>query len=125
MVQHLCVRFFTLSSSKANISKTRLFDIVTTHDDHPSYVKHVLGSTYVVFFSHWVLGAWVCITLGRLSPRWTCQMECNFLNLKLHYFKNPFVTPRMGLGNDVATIRVLELPTRNNRVAAGSCSLSP
>ena len=41
--------FFTLYSSKIEVSRTRFFDIVVTHNDHPSYVKHVLGSIYVFF----------------------------------------------------------------------------
>ena len=32
--------------------------IVTTHNDHPTYVKHVLGSIYVLFtlFGYWEPG---------------------------------------------------------------------
>ena len=33
------------------------FGIVITHNDHPSYVKHVLGSNYVLFT---LLGYWLC-----------------------------------------------------------------
>ena len=33
-----------------------LFDIVTTQNDHPTYVRHVLGRIYVFFtsFGYWV-----------------------------------------------------------------------
>ena len=51
--------FFTMSSSKIEVFKTVFFcGIVTTHNDHPSYVKHVLGSIYVLFtlFGYWVRG---------------------------------------------------------------------
>ena len=50
------MQFFTLCSSKIEVSKTYFFDIVATHNDHPTYVKHVLGSI-CVFFT--LLGYWV------------------------------------------------------------------
>ena len=42
-------QFFTLDSSKIEVSETYFFDIVITQNDHPSYVKHVLGRIYVFF----------------------------------------------------------------------------
>ena len=38
--------------------ETYFFDIVTTQNDHPSYVKHDLGSIYVFFtsFGYWARG---------------------------------------------------------------------
>ena len=30
------------------------FDMVPTHNHHPSYAKHVLGIIYVFFFGYWV-----------------------------------------------------------------------
>ena len=42
------MQFFALYSSKNEVSET-YFDIVTTHNDRPSYVKHFLGSVYVFF----------------------------------------------------------------------------
>ena len=41
---NLLMQFFSLYSSKIEVSETEFFDILATHDDHPSYVKHVLGS---------------------------------------------------------------------------------
>ena len=41
------MRFFTLGSSKIEVFEPCVFDIVTTQNDHPSYVKHVLGRIYV------------------------------------------------------------------------------
>ena len=43
------MQFFTLGSSKIEVLKTGFFDIVITQNDHPSYVKHVLGRIYVYF----------------------------------------------------------------------------
>ena len=44
--------------SKIEIFETCFFDIVTTQNDHPRYVKHVLGRIYVFFtlFRCWVRG---------------------------------------------------------------------
>ena len=44
LVHKLLLQFFTLYSSKIEVPETYFFDVVTTHNDHPSYVKHVLGS---------------------------------------------------------------------------------
>ena len=41
------MQFFTPDSSKIEVFETYFFDIVTTQNDHPSYVKHVLGRIYV------------------------------------------------------------------------------
>ena len=48
-VHNLLVQFFAMDNSKIKVSGTYFFDIVTTHNDHPRYVKHVLGSIYVFF----------------------------------------------------------------------------
>ena len=52
LVHNLLVQFFTLVTSKIEVSDTYFIDIVTTHNDHPRYVKHVLGRIYV-FFTFW------------------------------------------------------------------------
>ena len=49
VVHNLLTQFFTLVSSKIEVSETYFFDIVTTHNDHPSNVMHVLGSNFVFF----------------------------------------------------------------------------
>ena len=57
LVHNLLVRFFTSGSSKSEVFETIFFlDIVATQNDHPRYVKHVLGSIYVFFvlFGYWV-----------------------------------------------------------------------
>ena len=46
-VHNLLMQFFTLGSSNIEVFETCFFDIVTTQNDHPSYVKHVLGRIYV------------------------------------------------------------------------------
>ena len=56
---NMLMQFFTLDSSKIEVFETCFFDIVITQNDHPRYVKHVLGCTYVFFtlFGYWVGGA--------------------------------------------------------------------
>ena len=46
-VHNLLMQFFTLGSSKMEVFETCFFDIVTTQNDHPRYVKHVLGRIYM------------------------------------------------------------------------------
>ena len=48
-VHNLLVQFFTLGSSKIEVFETCFFDVVTTQNDHPRYVKHVLGRVYTIF----------------------------------------------------------------------------
>ena len=48
-VHNLLMQLFTPDSSKIEVFETCFFDIVTTQNDHPSYVKHVLGRIYVFF----------------------------------------------------------------------------
>ena len=43
------MQLFTLGSSKIKGSETYFLDIVTTQNDHPKSVKHVLGSIYVFY----------------------------------------------------------------------------
>ena len=40
---------FTLYMSKIEVCETYFVDILATHNGHPSYAKHVLGSIYVFF----------------------------------------------------------------------------
>ena len=49
LVHNLLMHFFTVESSKMQVFETYFFDIVITQNDHPSYVKHVLGCIYVFF----------------------------------------------------------------------------
>ena len=48
-VHNLLMQFFTPSSSKIEVFETCSFDIVNTRNDHPRYVKHVLGRVCVFF----------------------------------------------------------------------------
>ena len=48
-VHNLLMQFFNLGTSKIEVFETCLFDIVTTQNDHPRYVKHVLGCICVFF----------------------------------------------------------------------------
>ena len=56
-VHNLLMLFFTLGSSKIEVSETFFFHIVTD----ASHVKHVLGSIYVFFHGYWVC---VCVFFG-------------------------------------------------------------
>ena len=47
MVHNLLMQFFTLDSSKIEVFETYFFDILITQNDHPRYVKHVLGRIWV------------------------------------------------------------------------------
>ena len=49
LVHNLLMQFFNLGSSKIEVFETCFFDIVTTQNDHPNYVKHVLGCICVFF----------------------------------------------------------------------------
>ena len=46
---NLLMQFYSLGSSKMEISETDFFDILTIQNDQISYVKHVLAPLYVVF----------------------------------------------------------------------------
>ena len=48
-VHNLLMQFFNPDSSKIEVFETCFFDIVTTQNDHPRYVTHVLGRIYVFF----------------------------------------------------------------------------
>ena len=49
LVHNLLMQFFTLICSKMEVFETCFFDIVITQNDHPRYVKHVLGCICVFF----------------------------------------------------------------------------
>ena len=89
LVHNLLMQFFNPDSSKIEVFETCFFDIVTTQNDHPRYVKHVLGRIYVFFtlFGYQVrgggggglLGDWYTTCLCSFSPR-TAQ-KWKFLKL--------------------------------------------
>ena len=50
LIHNLVMQFFNLGTSKMQFSyKAYFFDTVTTKNDHPIYVKHVLGRIYLFF----------------------------------------------------------------------------
>ena len=63
-VHNLLMQLFTQGSSKIEVFELFFFDIVTTQNDHPRYVKHVLGRVYMFFtlFGYWPHGG------GGVSP---------------------------------------------------------
>ena len=73
VVHNLLMQFFALYSSKIEGSETYFFDIVTTHNDQPSYVKHVLGGIYVFFT---LFGDWVCVWGGGGGSTKTTKTRC-------------------------------------------------
>ena len=91
LVHNVLMQFFTLGGSKLKIFETCFFDIVTTQYDHPRYVQHVLGHTYVFFtlFGYYVPGGgggglprdWYTTCLCNLSP-WAAQ-KSKFSKLNL------------------------------------------
>ena len=46
-MHNLLMQFLNPESSKIEVFETCFFDIVTTQNDHPRYVKHVLDRIYV------------------------------------------------------------------------------
>ena len=70
LVHNLLVQFFTVESSKIEVFETCFFDTVITYNDHPRYVKHVLGRIYVVSTLFWVR-----VARCRFSARWTCRRQ--------------------------------------------------
>ena len=64
-VHNLLVQFFTLGSSKIEVFETFFFDVVTTQNDHPSYVKHVPGGGGVP--RDWAAFTWFSPYLGIRS----------------------------------------------------------
>ena len=68
-VHNLLLQFFTLGSSKIEIFQAYFFDTTITYNDHPSYVKHVLGRVYVFFTLFW---DWVHGGGGGCLPRGWC-----------------------------------------------------
>ena len=60
------MQLFTLGSSKIEVFETYFFDTMITYNEHPSYVKHVLGRIYVFFtlFGYWAHGGGVSQGIG-------------------------------------------------------------
>ena len=76
-----CVcHFFTLDSTKFEVSEAYSFDILITENDHPTYVWYVVGSIYLFFtlFGYWfrarggVPRDWYTTCICSFSP-WTTQ----------------------------------------------------
>ena len=75
LVHNLLMQFFTPDSSKIEVFETGFYDIVTTQNDHPMYVKHVLGRIYVflTLFGYQVRGG-----LGGFEGDWYTTCSCSF-----------------------------------------------
>ena len=58
LVHNLLMHFFTLGSSKIEVFETYFFHTMTNQNEHPSFVKHVLGHLYMHFtlFGYWAHG---------------------------------------------------------------------
>ena len=71
------MQFFTLSSSKIEVSETHFFDTMITENDHTRYVKHVLGCIYVFFtlFGYWTRRG------GGLPRDWYTNLLMQFFSL--------------------------------------------
>ena len=82
------VQFFTLDSSKIEVFERCFFDIVTTQNDHPRYVKHILGRIYM-FFTRGTWPPWLHDTaraIPGLGPpdRWpSCLRKAGLFPLRL------------------------------------------
>ena len=48
-VHNELMQFFTVGSSKIQFFETYFFATMITQNDHPRYVKHVLGRNYLFF----------------------------------------------------------------------------
>ena len=86
------MQFFTLDSSRIEVFETCFFDIVITQNDHPGYVKHVLGRIYVFFTQFWVFGYY--LRGGGGSPKGLVHnLLMQFFNLdssKIEVFETCF-----------------------------------
>ena len=49
LVHNLLMPSFSLDSPKIEVFETGSSGLIITQNDHPSYVKHVLGRLYVFF----------------------------------------------------------------------------
>ena len=88
LVHNLLLQFFTLGSSKIQVFETCFFDIVTTQNDHPSYVKHVLGhiSVFLTVFGYELRG-------GGAPKGWVHNLLLQFFTLgssKIEVFETCF-----------------------------------
>ena len=90
VVHNLLMQFFALYSSKTKVSETYFFDIMTTHNDQPSYVKHVLRHIYVFFtpFGDWVWGGGGGVT--QWSGTQPTYATFRSVQLKNQSFRNLF-----------------------------------
>ena len=79
------MQFSTLGSSKIKVFENSFFDIVITLNDHPRYVKHVLGRISVFFA---LFGYWVRVQTGLVhKPAYAVFQP---IQLKTRSFRNLF-----------------------------------
>ena len=73
LVHNLLLQFFTLGSSKIEVFKTDFFNTVIFCNDHPRYVKHVLGRIYVL-----VILFWYWVRRAGVPTDWYTTCFCSF-----------------------------------------------
>ena len=93
---HVCMEWYTTcfcsfspcTTQKWKFPKLSFFDIVATHNDHPTYVKHVLDSIYVFFtlIGYLVFGGGV----SQWSGTQPAYAVCHLVPLKNRIFRNLF-----------------------------------
>ena len=56
LAHNLLMQFFTLGSSNIEVFDTYFSNVAISQNDHPSYVKHILGHIYMflTLFGYWV-----------------------------------------------------------------------
>ena len=86
------MQFFTLDSSKIEVFETYFFHTVITQSDHPSFVKHFLGTISVSFtlFGYWAWGG------GGAWGRYTTTLRGFPIQSQI---KSPAIRP-LQVGND-------------------------
>ena len=86
LAHNLLLQLFTRGSSKTEVSETISFDMLATQNDHPSYVKRVLGSMYA---SPYLGIGWGGVSQGIGMP--PAHVVFQHWPLKNRSFRNLFV----------------------------------
>ena len=90
LVHNVFMKFFTLKSTEMEVSKVYFFDVVAIHNNHASYVKHVLGSIYI-FLPCLVIWVWRGVKWVCIVRKWILyKME---LSKTIIFFVNQWTKP--------------------------------
>ena len=84
----LLMQLFTLDGLRTEVSNTYFFDIATTQNDHPRYVKQVFGPISIFFTSFWY-----CLWGGGAPKALVHNLLMQFFTLdssKIEVFKTCF-----------------------------------